>query len=95
MTSVMYELLFVFTSKIPQICCSLLLSLLSMFRSSPTRQLDLTGRFRVPHHELDILQVPRLWEPNGVWEEDEEDSRGDDQEKGGTQAAVREELVID
>ena len=91
----MYELLFVFTSKIPQICCPLLFSLLGIFRSSPTTQDDLTGRFRVPHHELDILQAPRLWEPNGVWEEDEEDSRGDDQEKGGTQAAVREELVID
>ena len=76
-------------------CRSLFCFLFGSFsRGSPARQLNLTGRFGVPHHELNILQVPRRGEPDGVRQEDEEDSGGDDQEKGDSQVAVRVELLI-
>ena len=80
---------FYIRNKTRQKCCPLLFFLLGTFRSSPARQLNLTGRFGVPHHELNILQVPRRGKPNGVWEEDEEDSGGDDQEKRDSHTTVR------
>ena len=88
----MYELQYLFfTSNLDNHYCSSLFCFLlgSFSRGSPATQLNLTGRFGVPHHELNILQVPRRGKPNGVWEEDEEDSGGDDQEKRDSHTTVR------
>ena len=71
---------------------SLLFFLFGRWGGTPTVPVQLIVGFRVLHHELDILHVTEPGEPNGVWQENEEDAGDNNQDEGDGEEAERVQL---